>query len=84
MALGADLICGRIPGLTQKQRHLCQTHPDAMVAIGAGSKLGLTECQDQFRHHRWNCSAAVNQHGFGHVVVVGKSLSLPSGSRPFQ
>ena len=71
MALGADLICSRIPGLTEKQRHLCQTYPDAMVAIGSGSKLSLAECQEQFKFYRWNCSAVTSQHGFGHVIIVG-------------
>jgi len=71
MALSADLICSRIPGLTARQRRLCSTKPDAMVAISNGAKLGLAECQQQFKHHRWNCTAVGSVHGFGHVVVVG-------------
>ena len=73
MALSADLICSRIPGLTARQRRMCSTRPDAMVAISSGAKLGLTECQEQFKHHRWNCTAVGAHNGFGHVVVVGRS-----------
>lgn len=72
MALSADLICGKIPGLTYKQRLLCAAKPDAMVAISNGAKLGLAECQEQFKYHRWNCTAIGSRNGFGHVVVVGK------------
>lgn len=75
MALSADVICGKMPGLTGKQRTLCAAKPDAMVAISNGAKLGLAECQEQFKHHRWNCSAVGSRNGFGHVVVVGKALS---------
>ena len=76
MALSADLICSRIPGLTARQRRLCSTKPDAMVAISNGAKLGLAECQQQFKHHRWNCTAVGSVHGFGHVVVVGRIFSF--------
>lgn len=44
--------------------------PDAIAAIGEGTKLGLSECQHQFRFHRWNCTTLGNN--FGHIVVVGK------------
>ena len=71
MAISANLICNKIPGLTDRQRHMCRKYPDAMVAIGNGSKLGLAECQEQFKFHRWNCSSIGNKNGFGHVVVVG-------------
>ncbi|XP_032782893.1 protein Wnt-7b [Daphnia magna] len=71
MALSADLICGKIHGLTAKQRLLCAAKPDAMVAISNGAKLGLAECQEQFKYHRWNCTAIGSRNGFGHVVVVG-------------
>lgn len=71
MAMSADLICSRIPGLTARQRRMCSSKPDAMVAISSGAKLGLAECQQQFQYHRWNCSAVGGHNGFGHVVLVG-------------
>lgn len=55
-ALGARVICDNIPGLVNKQRQLCQRHPDLMQSIGEGAKEWIRECQHQFRHHRWNCS----------------------------
>ncbi|XP_063239109.1 protein Wnt-7b [Bacillus rossius redtenbacheri] len=71
VALGAHVVCSRIPGLTARQRELCRAAPDALVATGDGARLGLHECQHQFRQRRWNCSAVGSHHVFGHVVVVG-------------
>jgi hypothetical protein len=47
-----------------------QREPDAIAAIGEGTKLGLFECKHQFRNHRWNCTTLGNN--FGHIVVVGE------------
>uniref|UniRef100_A0A3Q4GLI4 Protein Wnt n=1 Tax=Neolamprologus brichardi TaxID=32507 RepID=A0A3Q4GLI4_NEOBR len=59
-ALGARVICDNIPGLVNKQRQLCQRHPDLMQSISEGAKEWIKECQHQFRHHRWNCSTPNN------------------------
>ena len=80
MALSADVICGKIAGLTAKQRILCATKPDAMVAISNGAMLGLNECQEQFKYHRWNCTAVGSRNGFGHVVVYGEFLFILNNS----
>lgn len=72
LAFGAEVICNRVPGLTQKQRDMCRAQPDAMVAIGDGIRLALHECRNQFRNHRWNCTTMNNPTSFGHVVIVGK------------
>lgn len=72
VALGAEVICARVPGLTPRQREMCRTSPDAMVAVGDGVRLATEECRYQFRHQRWNCSAIGSGNVFGHVVVVGQ------------
>ena len=84
VALGASIICNRIPGLSPRQRTLCQGHPDAMVAAGEGAKMALSECRHQFRNERWNCSvvqtASNSLHSpggghylsLGHITTVGK------------
>ncbi|XP_064606530.1 protein Wnt-7b-like isoform X2 [Liolophura sinensis] len=72
VALGANIICNKIPGLAPKQRTICQSRPDAIVAIGEGAKLGISECQYQFRNKRWNCSnIGSGDSMFGHVHLVG-------------
>lgn len=71
VALGAGVICSRIPGLTPRQREMCRQAPDAMVALGDGVRLGRMECQAQFKSHRWNCSALGKGNSFGHVILVG-------------
>ncbi|XP_026223847.1 protein Wnt-2b-A-like isoform X1 [Anabas testudineus] len=68
-ALGARVICDNIPGLVNKQRQMCQRHPDIMQAIGVGTKEWIKECQHQLRHHRWNCSTLDrDQTVFGRVL----------------
>lgn len=74
-ALGARVICDNIPGLVNKQRQLCQRHPDLMRSIGEGAKEWIRECQHQFRHHRWNCSTLDRDHTvFGRVMLRSKRV----------
>ena len=73
MTLGASLICSKIPGLAPKQRMLCQSHPDAMIAVGEGVKVGFNECRYQFRNNRWNCSSSwMNDALFGRMHSIGR------------
>lgn len=80
-ALGARVICDNIPGLVNKQRHLCQRYPDIMQAIGEGTKEWIRECQHQFRHHRWNCSTLDRDHTvFGRVLLRSKSMCVSTSA----
>lgn len=74
VALGANIICNKIPGLAPRQRALCQTRPDAIIVIGEGAQLGINECQYQFRYGRWNCSALGERTVFGQELRVGQSV----------
>ncbi|KAL8583406.1 hypothetical protein ACOMHN_057862 [Nucella lapillus] len=40
VALGANIICNKIPGLAPRQRALCRARPDALVAVGEGGGWG--------------------------------------------
>ncbi|XDV51542.1 hypothetical protein PO909_020403, partial [Leuciscus waleckii] len=68
VALGASIICNKIPGLAPRQRTICQSRPDAIIVIGEGAQMGINECQFQFKNGRWNCSA------LGERTVFGKEL----------
>ncbi|CAL1289142.1 unnamed protein product [Larinioides sclopetarius] len=70
-AFTASIICSKIPGLTPAQQKMCQDRPDLIVAIGDGARMGIAECQKQFRYKRWNCTAIGSSYVFGHVVVIG-------------
>lgn len=74
VALGANIICNKIPGLAPRQRALCQSRPDAIIVIGEGAQLGINECQYQFRYSRWNCSALGERTVFGQELRVGQSV----------
>ncbi|XP_023215187.1 protein Wnt-7b-like [Centruroides vittatus] len=71
VAFSAEIICNNIPGLTKVQRKMCHIRPDTIVAIGDGVRMGVVECQRQFRHRRWNCTNIGSDAVFGHVIVVG-------------
>ncbi|XP_068169355.1 protein Wnt-2 [Antennarius striatus] len=63
-------MCDNVPGLVTRQRQLCRRHPDAMRALGTGIRDWISECQHQFRHHRWNCTtAARDQNPFGRLLL---------------
>lgn len=49
-------LCGSLKGLSAGQTKLCQLSHDHMPGVARGAKLGIRECQHQFRHRRWNCS----------------------------
>ncbi|KAJ7316821.1 hypothetical protein JRQ81_002983 [Phrynocephalus forsythii] len=75
VALGASIICNKIPGLAPRQRAICQSRPDAIIVIGEGSQMGINECQFQFRNGRWNCSA------LGERTVFGKELKVEASDQ---
>lgn len=76
VALGARIICNKIPGLAPRQRIICQSRPDAIIVIGEGAQMGINECQFQFRNGRWNCSALGERTVFGKELKVGMLLSV--------
>ena len=80
VALGANIICNKIPGLAPRQRAICQSRPDAIIVIGEGAQMGINECQYQFRFGRWNCSALGEKTVFGQELRVGKGASGPVGT----
>lgn len=72
--LGSQVMCDNIPGLVNKQRQLCRQHPKVMQAIGSGIKDWISECQHQFRNHRWNCNTTARDHNlFGRLLLRSES-----------
>ena len=72
--VGSGVICDNIPGLLTPQRRLCRTHPDVMVSVVSGAKMGVSECQHQFRNNRWNCSTSQRDSSvFGKVMLKGEA-----------
>lgn len=71
VALGASIICNKIPGLAPRQRTICQSRPNAIIVIGEGAQMGINECQFQFKNGRWNCSALGERTVFGKELKVG-------------
>ncbi|XP_022645337.1 protein Wnt-16-like [Varroa destructor] len=56
LAIRLSELCSAVPGLVQSQLDLCHRNPHALLAISEGARRGIIECQEQFRHERWNCT----------------------------
>lgn len=80
VALGASIICNKIPGLAPRQRIICQSRPDAIIVIGEGAQMGINECQFQFKNGRWNCSALGERTVFGKELKAVERLHSPMPS----
>ncbi|XP_046404179.1 protein Wnt-1-like [Ischnura elegans] len=63
--------CRRLPFLGDRQREMCGLSENVLTTIGMGARLGIEECQHQFRMSRWNCSTFVNTSSvFGGVLSI--------------
>ncbi|XP_046384903.1 protein Wnt-10a-like [Ischnura elegans] len=56
------ILCRSFPGLTREQLALCRRAPEATAAAIQGLQLAVSECQFQFRKHRWNCSSLATKN----------------------
>ncbi|CAL8324167.1 unnamed protein product [Lota lota] len=57
-----QLGCADLP-FTRAQKELCRKRPFLLPSIQAGARLGLAECQTQFKHERWNCTTSKDFNG---------------------
>jgi len=70
-------LCNQVTGLTSGQKKLCMLYTDHMMHVGRGARNGISECQFQFRHNKWNCSTVEDS------TVFGPILSIPSKEAAF-
>lgn len=66
------LSCSELNGLSKGQTQLCDLYQDHIPHIGRGARLGINECQYQFKNQRWNCSTVDDDSVFGHVLNIGE------------
>lgn len=80
-SLGSQpILCGSIPGLVPKQLRFCRNYIEIMPSVAEGVKLGIQECQHQFRGRRWNCTTIDDSLAiFGPVLDKGKLRSWGTG-----
>ena len=65
-------LCQQITGLSSGQKKLCMLYTDHMMHVGRGARNGITECQFQFRNHKWNCSTVEDSTVFGPILSIRK------------
>ena len=69
-------LCNQITGLSSGQKKLCMLYTDHMMHVGRGARNGITECQFQFRHNRWNCSTVEDSTVFGPILSIPSKVQL--------
>uniref|UniRef100_A0A8C6WZ88 Protein Wnt n=1 Tax=Neogobius melanostomus TaxID=47308 RepID=A0A8C6WZ88_9GOBI len=57
LVMDPNSICRKAKRLAGKQAELCQTQPEIVSEVAKGARLGVRECQYQFRYRRWNCTS---------------------------
>ncbi|XP_025785817.1 protein Wnt-6 [Puma concolor] len=73
-------ICRKARRLAGRQAELCQAEPEVVAELARGARLGVRECQFQFRFRRWNCSS--HSKAFGRILQQGREdKPLDSGSQ---
>lgn len=63
-------ICRKARRLAGRQAELCQAEPEVVAELARGARLGIRECQFQFRFRRWNCSS--HSKAFGRILQQGQ------------
>ena len=70
-------FCSSLDGLTPGQAKLCELYTDHMSAVSKGARIGIVECQHQFKQQQWNCSTMSNQTVYGPTIAdMGKMISF--------
>lgn len=62
-------FCSSLTGLTAGQIKLCELYSDHVSAVSKGARIGIVECQWQFRYQQWNCSTVSNDTVFGSSIL---------------
>ncbi|XP_022781162.1 protein Wnt-7b-like isoform X3 [Stylophora pistillata] len=66
-----SLICTRIPGLSNRQRNVCDENPKVIYCIREGYRMAAEECRFQFRKSRWNCTLLGETSDFDDKAIKG-------------
>ncbi|XP_063448175.1 protein Wnt-5a-like [Mytilus trossulus] len=71
LMVGVQPFCTELRELSPGQIRACQNHHDHMPSVGRGARLGITECQTQFKNRRWNCTTIEDDRTvFGPVIQI--------------
>ncbi|KAI5708724.1 hypothetical protein M8J76_001823 [Diaphorina citri] len=63
-------ICTRFDFLGHRQQYLCTLNENILNVVAAGARMGIEECQNQFKMSRWNCTTFGNtSQVFGSVLT---------------
>ncbi|XP_055706947.1 protein Wnt-1-like [Phlebotomus papatasi] len=71
--LARNQLCHSYENSSFDVRRLCSISNKAIEIVVRGARIGLEECQYQFRHSRWNCTATPNSTSLYGEVPLTKS-----------
>ncbi|XP_023786227.1 protein Wnt-6 [Cyanistes caeruleus] len=80
LVMDPNSICRKTKRLAGKQAELCQLEPEIVQEVAKGTKLGVRECQYQFRFRRWNCTS--HSKYFGKILQQGKASASSASHFP--
>ena len=65
--------CNMLQYLVKRQKELCGLSQNVLKTVGHGAKMGIDECQYQFKMNRWNCTTFNSTSTvFGGVLWISK------------
>ncbi|EEB10365.1 protein Wnt-4 precursor, putative [Pediculus humanus corporis] len=63
--------CQKLNYLVSRQKELCSLSENILTAVSIGARMGIDECQHQFKNSRWNCSTFSNTTSiFGGMLAI--------------
>ncbi|CAB3360769.1 Hypothetical predicted protein [Cloeon dipterum] len=71
-------VCKTMHFLNERQKELCVINESILMSVGMGAKLGIDECQHQFRMSRWNCTTNRDTS-----MIFGNVLAISSREKAF-
>ncbi|KAJ6219048.1 hypothetical protein RDWZM_004860 [Blomia tropicalis] len=71
--------CHKVKFLNEIQREMCSIGYNVVNIVGRGARIGIDECQHQFKMNRWNCSTYEEED----ARVFGPVLDINSREKAF-
>ncbi|VDO03416.1 unnamed protein product [Rodentolepis nana] len=69
-------LCMQSYGLSRSQLVMCHQNFDHMPIVSIGARIGILQCEDQFRFRHWNCTSGKDAFSIGTHTRHGMFFNL--------